>query len=305
MSSLAQVAPKDPEGLAVAGSFDEVEALVRDGHDSARIAVVGPGASRDEVIAAAAEGIAAGQGPRPVRPHDSGLRNLVVIPTYNESDNLEPIVRAILAFLVTDILVVDDGSPDGTGAIADRLASELPGVSVLHRTGKLGLGTAYVAGFRRAIEAGYDRVFEMDADFSHAPWDLPRLAFAARSAGLVIGSRYVQGGSTVGWNFRRRMLSRSANLYARTILGIPVRDLTAGFRAYDTAVLARMDFDKPTAEGYAFQVQMAWRCSRAGASIREIPIHFIDRLQGQSKMNARIAREAFRLIPALRLGLRD
>lgn len=300
----------DPDDTVFAATFAEVEAAVSSGTDSARIAVPpqnGDGstpADRDAVLECARAGIAAGRGPVPLAPHDNGLRNLVVLPTYEEADNLERIVRAILAYCVTDVLIVDDGSPDGTGAIADRLAAESERVSVLHREGKLGLGTAYVAGFRRAMEHGYDRVYEMDADFSHPPQDLPRLAFAARDAGLVIGSRYVPGGSTVGWDFRRRLLSRSANLYARTVLGVPIRDLTAGFRAYDVAVLRGMDFDRPTAEGYAFQVQMAWRCARAGARLREVPIHFVDRELGRSKMSSSIAREAFLLVPALRLGLR-
>ncbi|MBL9080073.1 MAG: polyprenol monophosphomannose synthase [Planctomycetes bacterium] len=235
-----------------------------------------------------------------MRPHRAPWRTLVVIPTYNEKDNLEAIVAAIHAYLDCDVLVVDDGSPDGTGAIADRLAAADPRVQVLHRQGKQGLGTAYIQGFRFAMERGYERVCEMDADFSHAPWDLPRLVHASRDADLVIGSRYVRGGNTVGWDFRRRLLSRGANLYARCVLWSGIRDNTAGFRCFHTETLRGLDLAAVSAQGYAFQIEMAFRVVRAGRRVREIPIHFVDRRVGKSKMDGRIAREALLLVPRLR-----
>ncbi len=283
--------------------WDDAEARVQRGVDSARI-VVAPAAARDAALRRAREGIAAGRGPLPLAPHSLGRRGLVVMPTYNERSNLEPLVRDALAYLDADVLVVDDASPDGTGEVADRLAAADARVRVLHRSRKLGLGTAYIAGFRAAIAAGYDLVFEMDADFSHPPWDLPRLAAASAHADLVIGSRYVPGGSTLGWSLRRRLLSRGANLYARTLLGLAVRDTTAGFRCYDVRKLAQLDLAAVAAEGYAFQVEMAFRMARMGFSIAEIPIHFTDRAVGQSKMDARIAREAIWLVPALRRRVR-
>jgi dolichol-phosphate mannosyltransferase len=228
----------------------------------------------------------------------------VVVPTFNERDNLQAIVRDILAYLVTDVLVVDDGSPDGTGEVAAALAATDPRIRVLHRQGKQGLGTAYLAGFADAAARGYERVFEMDADFSHAPWDLPRLAFAAEAAELVIGSRYVRGGCTVGLDLKRRLLSRGANLYARLVLGAGIADMTGGFRCFHVAALQRLDLGRVAAQGYAFQVEMAWRVRRAGMRVREIPIHFVDRRVGQSKMDARIAREALLLVPRLRFRVR-
>ncbi|MBL8754882.1 MAG: polyprenol monophosphomannose synthase [Planctomycetes bacterium] len=250
--------------------------------------------------AAAERGRELGQGPVPTRAHKAPWRTLVVVPTYNEKDNLEPIVRAIWRYLDTDILIVDDGSPDGTGAIADRLAAADPRLHVLHRQGKQGLGTAYLAGFRFAIERGYERVCEMDADFSHAPWDLPRLVFASRDAALVIGSRYVQGGCTVGWDFKRRLLSRGANLYTRLILSSGIRDNTAGFRCFHVPALAKLDLSAVHAQGYAFQIEMAFRMVRAGFAVKEVPIHFVDRRVGKSKMDSRVAREALLLVPKLR-----
>ncbi len=288
-----------PATIVVVADFAAAEAKVRDGVDSERIVVL---AGQDEAaaIAAAEHGRAQGRGPVPTRPHRAKRRTLVVIPTYNEKDNLEPVVRAIHSYLDTDILVVDDGSPDGTGAIADRLAAADPRIHVLHRQGKQGLGTAYIAGFRFAIEHGYERACEMDADFSHAPWDLPRLVFAAEHADLVIGSRYVKGGNTVGWDFRRRLLSRGATLYARAVLSSGIRDNTAGFRCFATAALQRLDLAAVSAQGYAFQIEMAFRMVRAGFRVQEIPIHFVDRRVGASKMDGKIAREALLLVPKLR-----
>lgn len=272
---------------------------MRSGADSSRIAVQN---GQDATVAeqSARAGIAAGRGPLPSAPHRAPWRTLVVVPTYNEKDNLEPIVRAMRAYLDTDVLVVDDGSPDGTGAIADRLAAEDTAIHVLHRTGKQGLGTAYLAGFAWALERGYERVCEMDADFSHAPWDLPRLVHASADAELVIGSRYVKGGCTVGWDFRRRLLSRTANLYTRLMLGSGIRDNTAGFRCYHAAALRQLDLGAVAAQGYAFQIEMAYRMVHAGFRVREIPIHFVDRQVGRSKMSSKIAIEALKLVPTLR-----
>jgi dolichol-phosphate mannosyltransferase len=294
--------PRAP-ALVVAADFDSVEKMVRDGVDSSRIAVLdGRDGDRDEAAARAAalRGIAEGRGPVPVRPHPTPWRTLVVVPTYNEKDNVEAIVHAIHTYLETDVLIVDDGSPDGTGEIADRLATADPRVHVLHRQGKQGLGTAYLAGFGFAIERGYARVCEMDADFSHAPWDLPRLVHASTDAQLVIGSRYVKGGNTVGWDFKRRLLSQGANLYARVVLSSGIRDNTAGFRCFDTDALRTLDLAAVSAQGYAFQIEMAFRMVRAGYRVREVPIHFVDRRVGQSKMDGKIAREALLLVPRLR-----
>ncbi|HEB52963.1 MAG TPA: polyprenol monophosphomannose synthase, partial [bacterium] len=210
---------------------------------------------------------------------------MVVIPTYNEKGNVEAIVAAVHRYLECDVLIVDDGSPDGTGELADRMAANDERVHVMHRQGKQGLGTAYIAGFRFAMDHGFERVCEMDADFSHAPWDLPRLVHASHDAELVIGSRYVRGGCTVGWDFRRRMLSRGANLYARMMLSSGVRDNTAGFRCFHVDALRKLDLDAVHAQGYAFQIEMAFRIRRRGFAIKEIPIHFIDRRVGQSKMD--------------------
>ena len=285
--------------ITLVPTYADADAKVRAGVDSGTIAVADD-AHRTEALAVASSGLREGRGPLPLSPYDCGKRCLVVIPTYNERENLPRIVADVLAYLATDVLIVDDGSPDGTGAIADEIAGRDARVRVLHRAGKQGLGTAYIAGFRDAIARGYERVFEMDADFSHPPWDLPRLAMASLRADLVIGSRYVAGGSTVGWDFKRRLLSRSANLYARTILGTRVRDMTAGFRCYDVAVLSRLDLGKVAAQGYAFQIEMVFRMARIRARIVEVPIHFVDRRVGQSKMDGGVAKEALLLIPRLR-----
>jgi dolichol-phosphate mannosyltransferase len=185
--------------------------------------------------------------------------------------------------------------------IADELAAAGPRVSVLHRAEKQGLGRAYLAGFAWALERGYERVFEMDCDFSHPPWDLPRLADAARSADLVIGSRYVSGGRTTGWALSRRLLSRCANLYTRAFLGLGVHDWTAGFRCYDTALLGALELGSVRTDGYAFQIEMTWRTRRQGGSVRELPIRFVDREAGKSKMSRAIALEAVLTVPRMRL----
>ncbi|MEA2361782.1 MAG: dolichol-phosphate mannosyltransferase [Thermoleophilaceae bacterium] len=230
----------------------------------------------------------------------------LILPTYNEAQNLEPMVRAVLPQLAQGgatptILVVDDASPDGTGQIADRLAAELPQVQVLHRTSKDGLGRAYLAGFAAALEGGADLVLQMDCDFSHDPADVPRLMEAGRSADVVLGSRYVPGGGVENWALRRRIQSRGGCAYARLILGIPVRDLTGGFKCWSRAALDALDFGGVDAQGYVFQIEMTYRAIQAGLSVTEVPIVFRERREGQSKMTARITLEAVWKVPALRL----
>jgi dolichol-phosphate mannosyltransferase len=230
---------------------------------------------------------------------------LVILPTYNERDNLEPIAAAVRAQLPTaQLLIIDDGSPDGTGAIADGLAAADRRVTVVHRSGKLGLGTAYLLGFRHAIAEGVDFVFEMDSDFSHDPRALPELLAAARAgADLAIGSRWVAGGGTVNWGLQRRLLSRGGSLYARAILGVGVRDLTSGFKCFRRTTLERLDLDRIRSEGYSFQIEMTYRVLQAGMRVAEVPITFVDRRVGQSKMSKAIFLEAVAMVWKLRLGL--
>jgi dolichol-phosphate mannosyltransferase len=230
----------------------------------------------------------------------------LVLPTYNEAENIEPIVRAARAQLREGdrILVVDDNSPDGTGRIADRLAAEIEGVEVLHRPGKQGLGRAYLAGFRRALDDGAELVLEMDSDFSHDPADLPRLIAAAHDADLVLGSRYVPGGSVTDWGLLRKLVSRGGSWYARRVLGVGVRDLTGGFKCFRRSVLESLDLETVHADGYGFQIELTYRAINARFNVVEIPIVFRDRRVGQSKMNARIALEAVWKVPALRRPLR-
>jgi dolichol-phosphate mannosyltransferase len=230
----------------------------------------------------------------------------LILPTYNEADNVEAVVRAALDQLAATgrdhtVLVVDDGSPDGTGEIADRLAEELDNVRVLHRPVKQGLGRAYLAGFDVALGEGAELVLEMDADFSHDPADLPRLIEAAGRADVVLGSRYVDGGGVENWGLVRRALSRGGSLYARTILGVPVRDLTGGFKCFNRRVLDAIPLDGVHADGYGFQIELTYRALQAGFTVEEIPIRFHERREGHSKMTARIALEAVWKVPALRL----
>ncbi len=220
----------------------------------------------------------------------------VVVPTYNERDNLPHLAAAVLLHGYS-LLIVDDGSPDGTGDIADDIAADLTRVSVIHRSHKQGLGPAYAAGFERALADGAEVVVEMDADFSHNPEDLPRLIQALTDgADVAIGSRYVPGGGTPDWPMRRRFLSRGGNTYARVMLGIPIHDATAGFRAFRAEALAALPFREAEASGYGFQVEMAWRAHLAGLDIREVPILFRDRLRGTSKMGLPIVAEAMWLV---------
>ncbi len=229
---------------------------------------------------------------------------VMVLPTYDEADNLAWIVgRLRAAQPEVDVLVVDDQSPDGTGAIADGLAAADPRVHVLHRTAKGGLGAAYLAGFRWALDRGYDVVGEMDADGSHQPEQLHRLLAALPSADLVIGSRWVPGGSVVNWPLHREALSRGGNLYVRLLLGVEVRDATAGFRLFHRATLEKIDLDQVRSTGYVFQTDLVTRTLQAGLTVREVPIEFVERVRGESKMSGAVAAESLRRITLW--GLRE
>ncbi|MDQ0381721.1 polyprenol monophosphomannose synthase [Amycolatopsis thermophila] len=218
---------------------------------------------------------------------------LVVVPTYNERENLPLILdRLHRALPEVHALVVDDGSPDGTGELADKIAAGDSRVHVLHRTEKAGLGAAYVAGFRWGLERDYLTIVEMDADGSHAPEDLPRMLAALEEADLVLGSRYVPGGSLVNWPKHREVLSRMANLYSRLALGVRIKDVTAGFRAYRREVLEKLPLEEIASRGYCFQIDLAWRTVRTGFEVAEVPITFTEREIGQSKMSGAIIREA-------------
>jgi dolichol-phosphate mannosyltransferase len=220
-------------------------------------------------------------------------RVLVIIPTYQERENIEQILTRVRTSVPqADVLVVDDGSPDGTGKIADALADEDPAVHVLHRSAKAGLGAAYIAGFSWGLDAGYDVFVEMDADGSHAPEQLPALLAALAEADLVLGSRWVPGGAVVNWPRRREVLSRGGNLYARLLLGMPLNDATGGYRAFRRRVLEKIDYASVASEGYCFQIDLAWRAVQAGFRVREIPITFAERERGESKMSGAIVREA-------------
>jgi dolichol-phosphate mannosyltransferase len=227
---------------------------------------------------------------------------LVCLPTYNERENLERMLRALVPLGVR-VLVIDDDSPDGTGELADRLAAELDAVSVLHRARKEGLGPAYLAGFREALAGDAAYVFEMDCDFSHDPADVPRLLAACEGgADLALGSRYVPGGGAENWGVLRRIVSAGGSLYARLLLGVGVRDLTGGFKCFRREVLERLDLDAIHAKGYAFQIETTYRTLRAGFRVEEVPIRFVDRTEGSSKMSRTIFLEAVVRVPLLRLA---
>jgi dolichol-phosphate mannosyltransferase len=218
---------------------------------------------------------------------------LVIVPTFNELDNVEPITSRVFAAVPdAHILVVDDGSPDGTGALADKLAADESRLHVLHRTTKEGLGAAYIAGFDWGLDEGFDVLVEMDADGSHAPEQLPRLLAALERADLVLGSRWVPGGTVVNWPMRRELLSRGGNLYTRMALGVQLRDATGGYRAFRREVLERIDYAAVASQGYCFQVDLAWRAVRADFRVIEVPITFAERERGESKMSGSIVREA-------------
>jgi dolichol-phosphate mannosyltransferase len=228
----------------------------------------------------------------------------VCLPTYNERENLEPMVAALGDVLGESgmVLVIDDNSPDGTGGIADRLAATHDRVHVIHRPRKEGLGPAYLAGFKRALELGADLILEMDCDFSHDPTDVPRLTAAAEDADLVIGSRYVAGGGTRNWGLLRRLISRGGSLYAQILLGVHVRDLTGGFKCYRRRVIEALDLDAIHSKGYAFQIETTYRAMKAGFRVKEVPIVFVDRQVGGSKMSKSIVLEAVWKVPLLRIS---
>lgn len=235
----------------------------------------------------------------------SERRALVVVPTYNERDNIEEVVRRLFDASPSgvDLLVIDDGSPDGTGELVKKLASDCSAIQLIERQGKLGLGTAYVTGFKWALQRGYEYVVEMDADLSHDPADVVHLLNALGETDLAIGSRYVPGGAVENWSAVRRRLSLYANVYARLILGLSVRDSTAGFRAYRTPILREIDLDGIRSEGYSFQIEMTRLVKQADGRIAEIPITFVERAAGQSKMHPRIVIEALVFVSAW--GIKD
>ena len=227
--------------------------------------------------------------------------SLVIIPTYNEAENLTPLVQQVLAMGAFDVLVVDDRSPDWTGDVADALAKELPGrVMVLHRSGKQGLASAYMQGFSAALRAGYAHIFQMDADFSHNPHHLPALRAALNHAEMVLGSRYVPGGGSRHWPLRRRLLSRVGSAYAAVVLGLPFRDVTSGFKGFTRRALETLDFTAIRSSGYAFQIEVTYRCHQQGVYVVEVPILFEERQVGQSKMSGRIIAEALLMVWQLR-----
>lgn len=231
------------------------------------------------------------------------MKTLIIIPTYNEKDNLRPLLKEIFTYApTTDVLIVDDNSPDGTGQLADEIHDENPQALVMHRAGKLGLGTAYIAGFKYAIEHGYDAAFEMDADFSHNPQYLPDFLQKIRNAHLVIGSRYISGGGTPDWSLLRRFISGGGNIYTRILLGSKIHDWTAGFRCYRREALEAIDLDSVRSQGYAFQVEMAYRVLRKGFRVEETPIVFKDRRVGTSKMSRKIFIEGFTYVLHARFG---
>ncbi len=227
----------------------------------------------------------------------------ICLPTYNELENLPLMVAAVLDQVpYVHILVIDDNSPDGTGALADQLAAGDERVHVLHRQKKEGLGRAYIAGFRWALQREYELIFEMDCDFSHPPRYLPEFIDKAKTCDVVLGSRYIPGGATDDWDWRRRLISRGGNTYAQLILGLPYKDLTGGFKCFRRKVLAALPLDEIVSGGYVFQIEMTWRCVLLGFSVGEVPIHFPDRTRGQSKMSGSIVREAIVNVWKLRLA---
>jgi dolichol-phosphate mannosyltransferase len=233
------------------------------------------------------------------------MKTLIIIPTYNERENLQPLLQGVFSFApTTDVLIVDDNSPDGTGQLADEIAEQNTQVRVLHRAGKLGLGTAYIAGFKYAIEHTYDAAFEMDADFSHDPRYLPDFLKAIQHADLVIGSRYVPGGATPNWTLLRRIISGGGNIYTRLLLWIPIHDCTAGFRCYRREVLESIDLDSITSQGYAFQIELLYRVRQQGFNIVETPIIFMDRRVGKSKMSRKIFLEGLTYVLRARFSKR-
>lgn len=280
-------------------NFELAEELIAHGADSARIAISPHESteSRPREYSQAAPGTPL----IPTSPFDFKRSIVIVLPTYNERANLEALIQAISRYLVADIVVVDDNSPDGTGELADQLSCRYGHVHVLHRPNKEGLGPAYLAGFAWALQRNYHLIIEMDCDFSHAPWDLPRLVHRCHTADLVIGSRYVPGGGTENWNARRRFISRCGNTYVSLFLGSTIHDWTGGFRCYRRELLARMNLATVQAKGYIFQVELAWRAVQLGADVDELPIRFCDRIEGQSKLGWQSIVEALMEVPKMYL----
>lgn len=286
------------EAYAVS-NFELAEELIARGADSARIAISPHDSTENQSLGYSQ--VSAGKQLVPVSPFDFKRSIAIVLPTYNERANLEALVRAISQYLVADILIVDDNSPDGTGELADRLSCGHGHVHVLHRPKKEGLGPAYLAGFDWALQRNYGLIIEMDCDFSHAPWDLPRLVHRCSTADLVIGSRYVPGGGTENWNARRRFISRCGNTYVGLFLGSTIHDWTGGFRCYRRELLARLNLATVRAKGYIFQVELAWRAVQLGADVIELPIRFCDRIEGQSKLGWQSIAEALVEVPKMYL----
>jgi len=227
----------------------------------------------------------------------------MVVPTYNERENLPELIRRLEALgLGIHVLVVDDSSPDGTGDLAEELAASRPWLRVLHRPGKAGLGTAYLAGFRLALQLGYDVIGEMDADLSHDPAHLPAMLRALEGADLVLGSRYVAGGGTRNWGLLRRLISRAGSCYSRWLLGVEIHDLTGGYKLFRRRVLESLDLDSVRSNGYSFQIEMTYRAIRKGFRVAEVPIIFEDRRVGRSKLTHQVVLEAMLMVPRLRLG---
>ncbi len=297
LSDLPQLLVLQPGEAFLVPTFELAEALIACGADSARVAI-NQGPSSDESYAGYAQ-VAPDKQLVPGTPFRFERSILIVLPTYNERQNLEAMINAIGRYIVADILIVDDNSPDGTGQLADQMSRRDGAVHVLHRPKKEGLGPAYLAGFRWALARGYQLIIEMDCDFSHAPWDLPRLVHRSRTADVVIGSRYIPGGGTQNWNMRRRLVSRLGNGYVSVFLGADIRDWTGGFRCYRREVLAGMDLGRVNAKGYVFQVEMAWRARQVGAVISEMPIRFTDRILGRSKLGWQSIIEAVTEVPRM------
>ena len=228
------------------------------------------------------------------------MKTIVVIPTYDEKDNVKRMADAVLATSSLELLFVDDNSPDGTGDLIEEMMKTEPRIHCLHREKKKGLGRAYVAGFAKAIELGAEKIVQMDCDFSHDPKDLPRII--AADADLVIGSRYVKGGDTPGWPFKRRLISRAGGIFIRTVTGMPLRDPTGGFKCWKVSTLKKIDYETVGSRGYSFQLEMNHRTWKAGCSIKEIPIVFTDRVAGYSKITADIATESIKIALKLRFG---
>lgn len=283
----------------VVSDFEHAEELIARGADSARIAISLHDSPETQYLGYSQ--VAPGKQLVPASPFDFKQSVVIVLPTYNERANLEVLVPAIGQYLVADILIVDDNSPDGTGESADQLSCKHSHVHVLHRSKKEGLGPAYLAGFEWALQRNYSLIIEMDCDFSHAPWDLPRLVHRSRTADLVIGSRYVSGGGTENWNASRRFVSRCGNTYVSLFLGSTIRDWTGGFRCYRRELLARMNLETIQAKGYIFQVELAWRALQLGADVDELPIRFCDRIEGQSKLGWQSIAEALTEVPKMYL----